>query len=67
MSEKERNELRSTLELLKYLHTFHNEYEDKLSMSQDESVEHRLNIMEEIDRIIRLLRNDDNQGDELDS
>ena len=61
MSEKERDELRSTLDLLKYLHTFHNEYEDKLSMSQDESIEHRLNITEEIDRITRLLLDDDEQ------
>ena len=59
MSQEERNELRSTLALLKYLHTFHNEYEDKLSMSHEESVEHRLNIMEEIDRITRLLDNED--------
>ena len=67
MSEKERNELLNTLDLLKYLHTFHNEYEDKLSRSQDESIEHRLNIMKEIDRITRLLRDEANQSDELNS
>ena len=67
MSEKERDELLNTLDLLKYLHRFHNEYEDKLSMSQDESVEHRLNIMEEIDRITRLLRDDDDQRDGINS
>ncbi len=66
MSEKERNELLNTLDLLKYLHKFHNEYEDKLSMSQDESIEHRLNIMEEIDRITRLLRDNDDQRNEID-
>lgn len=65
MSEKERDELLNTLDLLKYLHTFHNEYEDKLSMSENESVEHRLNIMEEIDRITRLLRDDDDQRNEM--
>lgn len=65
MSEKERDELLNTLDLLKYLHTFHNEYEDKLSMSRDESIEHRLNIMEEIDRITRLLL-DDERNDKID-
>ena len=66
MSEKERNELLNTLDLLKYLHKFHNEYQDKLSMSEDESIEHRLNIMEEIDRIIRLLDDEDDQRTEVD-
>lgn len=66
MSQKERDEPLNTLNLLKYLHAFHNEYEDKLSMSQDESIKHRLNIMEETDRIIPLLQDDDDQRDETD-
>lgn len=67
MSEEEREELRSTLDLLRCLHRFHNKYEGKLGMSEDESIEHRLNIMEEIDRIIRLLRDDDDQRDGMNS
>lgn len=68
MSKEERNELELNLELLKYLHSFHNEYEDQLSMTSEESIEHRLNIMEEIARITRLLREDhDDRSNEADA
>lgn len=59
MTNQERRELESDLELLKYLHQFHNEEEGNLSLSRDESVDHRLTIMEEIDRIMKLLKEDD--------
>lgn len=59
MTDKERRELESDLELLKYLHQFHNEQEGNLNMTQDESVEYRLTIMEEIDRIMKQLKEDD--------
>ena len=59
MTDKERRALESDLELLKYLHQLHNEQEGNLSLTQDESVDHRLTIMEEIDRIMKQLKEDD--------
>jgi hypothetical protein len=48
MTTKEKQDIEFEIKLLKQLLDFYNEFEIKLGMSYEESIEHRLDIMEKI-------------------
>ena len=54
MTEKERLEFE--IALLKKLLDFHNEFEKQTGMTEEESIEHRLDIMEQIAEIQKKLK-----------
>ena len=48
MNNQEKNEIEFEIKLLKQVLDFHNEFEIRLGMDYEQSIEHRLDIMEQI-------------------
>lgn len=48
MSNQEKEEIEFEIKLLKQILDFHNEFEMRLGMNYEQSIEHRLDIMEQI-------------------
>jgi hypothetical protein len=48
MNNQEKDEIEFEIRLLKQILDFHNEFEMKLGMDYEQSIEHRLDIMEQI-------------------
>ena len=48
MNNQEKNEIEFEIKLLKQVLDFHNEFEIRLGMDYEQSIEHRLDIMEHI-------------------